>query len=167
MIRSIQKIGGKLNRLFSLFIIASILLMHVSQETVTAQIAVESDWPSARHDPAGMFFAEGETLLAAPVELSTFITTNSQILSGASPILANGYLFLLEDDGFCAYLLADLTQTWCYNGLEQLIVSGVTGSEIVVGGINPVDDTLTLVRLDFSDVTTIGMVPTAELAPSA
>ena len=167
MIRSIQKIGGKLNRLFSLFIIASILLMHVSQETVTAQIAVESDWPSARHDPAGTFFAEGETLLAAPLELSTFITTNSQILSGASPILANGYLFLLEDDGFCAYLLADLTQTWCYNGLEQLIVSGVTGSEIVVGGINPVDDTLTLVRLDISDGTTIGMVPTAEHAASA
>jgi len=166
MTRSIKKIGGKLNRLFSLFIIVSILLIHIPQESVTAQIAVDSNWPSARHDSAGTFFADGETLLAAPLELSTFITTNSQILSGASPILANGYLFLLEDDGLCAYSLADAALTWCYNGLEQLIVSGVNGSEIVVGGINPVDDTLTLVRLDISDGTTIGMVPTAEYAAS-
>ena len=88
--------------------------------------------------------------LIPPLSISLKIQSNHAVSGETPPFIAGDTILFTTADGICAYHISDQTQAWCYSGLSDVEIKGVTGSAAVITGKKSDSGTIILTGVDLS-----------------
>ena len=127
-------------------------LVHAQEKTEVS----EGDWPSYRNDNSGTGFTSNEDVPIPPLEQTSSITFTSNLVSYNPPVIAGGFLFIVEENGLCAYSLENGVETWCFETMNEIKISSAEGSNIYVYGSDLETGTISVVTLDIATGEVLG-----------
>lgn len=130
--RNPNHLDGHFNHILIICLILMMLFGQFSSSIVQAK-QVEQDEP-----------AQTQAL-----EEAFHFSTHGPLMDSVNPLIVGSVLVILHNDGaLCAYSLEDQIQTWCFESLRSIALSGADENLVYLMGINSSNQLAQIVALD-------------------